>query len=121
MELFAPSNTNESINGMIYECCCEEGWLGVIDVVLDKMICMISGRRQKYKDHTPDGVVSVVNQILRQNWESAASMQVVEIEENLGAFKISGQIGLQSPNKKKKEEQGDENNGEDDVRRFAGK
>lgn len=82
------SNSSESVNSMI-EDFRNDGWMELVDGLLDHMTNMISEKRQKYKDMDPENVVPKVQQILKKRWDDAASMKVCEIEETNLEYKVS--------------------------------
>ena len=73
------SNISECINSMI-ENYRSEGWTDLLVGALHKMTEKISENRQVYNTIQGDNVVTKVKQTLKERLQSAAAMQVMELE-----------------------------------------
>ena len=81
------SNTSESVNSM-FAAAREVGWLEAVEKIVDIISTKIYRCQQKYKDCDADGVVPAIAQVLKKRWDKAASLEVIELEEGLGQFKV---------------------------------
>jgi RNA:NAD 2'-phosphotransferase (TPT1/KptA family) len=81
------SNTSESVNSMLSDAR-DVGWLQAVEKIVDIISTKIYRCRQKYKDCHAHGIVPIVAQVMKKRWDIAASLEVIELEEGLGQFKV---------------------------------
>jgi len=81
------SNTSESINGRIDEFR-GENWVSLIASLLEHMIVRISTGRDKYKGKSPEEVVTKVRELVEENWNRAAAMDVHCVNEDGGEYMV---------------------------------
>jgi len=81
------SNTSESVNNMFADAR-SVGWVEAFEKIVDIMTTRICSCRAKYKPRDDTDVVARVVQIIKKRWDAAASMTVMELEEDCGDFKV---------------------------------
>jgi hypothetical protein len=81
------SNTSECVNNMFAEAR-SMGWQESMNHIVDIMSTRIFQCRTKHVDREPSEVVPRVAQVLKRQWDGAASMSVIELERGNGDFKV---------------------------------
>jgi hypothetical protein len=87
MVLLVTSNTSKCVNNMFAEAR-SVGWQESMNHIVDIMSTRIFQCRTKHVDREPSEVVPRVAQVLKRQWDGAASMSVIELERGNGDFKV---------------------------------
>ena len=81
------SNTSESVNSM-FTGARDLPWMGAFEHLVNLLSSRICKLRTVYSKHDGGDVVPRVKKLLKARWEKAASMTVLEVEEDCGHFEV---------------------------------
>ena len=75
-------------------------WLEATENIIDIMTSKISTNRRKNLTKAPQGIVTHIAQQMRSEWESAASLQVYQLEADKEQYKMVGLSSGESDQRK---------------------
>jgi MULE transposase domain/Ulp1 protease family, C-terminal catalytic domain len=94
------SNTSECVNSMFLEAR-SLPWLDATEKIIDIMTSKISTNRRKYLTKAPQGIVARVAQEMKTEWDSAASLEVYQLEADKDQYKVVGWSSGESGDQRK--------------------
>jgi hypothetical protein len=82
-------NTAESINNMLLDARNMPSWLDATEKIIDVITTRIATNRRKHTANPPGRLVAHVAQVLKIHWDKAASLDVFDLEQGSGKYKVT--------------------------------
>jgi hypothetical protein len=83
------SNTAESINNMLLDARNMPSWLDATEKIIDVITTRIASNRRKHIASPPGRIVAQVAQVIKIQWDKAASLDVFDLEQGSGKYKVT--------------------------------